>query len=155
MLAAGYPADLVLGLAAHSVEGLPSDLPGGASLEDAARFAELVWLLGEAQRAGILAVRREEGEQGAAVLELRDQAAHKGSVVRRALADAPENALFVGIGDDRTDLDLFRAMPPGGLSFQVGDAPTQATARLPNWREVRRFLEEVIRARGESAAGSG
>jgi hypothetical protein len=72
MLAAGFPADLVLGLVVQSVEGLPNGFSGGVPLDQAIQFAELVRLLDRARGAGLLSVRRDDVEQGVVVLELRD-----------------------------------------------------------------------------------
>jgi hypothetical protein len=73
MLAAGYPADLVLGMMVRSVEGLPNALPGDVPAEGAVRFAELVDLMGRAQSAGLVGAKREGGEEGPVVLVLRDE----------------------------------------------------------------------------------
>lgn len=72
MLAAGYPADLVLGIMVRSVEGLPNALQGGVPAEGAGRFAELVTRIAEAQAAGLIGAKRGGGEQGSVVLVLRE-----------------------------------------------------------------------------------
>jgi hypothetical protein len=73
MLAAGYPADLVLGTMARSIEGLPNATTDGLPAEGALRFVELVGLLGRAQAAGLIGAKRQGGEQGQVVLVLREE----------------------------------------------------------------------------------
>jgi trehalose 6-phosphate synthase/phosphatase len=78
---------------------------------------------------------------GSKVLELRLRGAHKGLAVDEVLT-AP-GTLVVALGDDRTDEDLFRALPPSALSIRVGQGPSRAMTRLPDPRAVRRFLEDL------------
>lgn len=73
MLAAGYPADLVLGTMARSVEGLPNASPEDVPADGALRFVELVELLGRAQTAGLIGAKRQDGGQGPVVLVLREE----------------------------------------------------------------------------------
>lgn len=78
---------------------------------------------------------------GSKVLELRLRGAHKGLAVDEALTSP--GTLVVALGDDRTDEDLFRALPPSALSIRVGQGPSRATTRLPDPRAVRLFLEDL------------
>jgi hypothetical protein len=105
MLAAGYPADLVLGIMVRSVEGLPNALQGGVPAEGAGRFAQLVTLITQAQAAGLIGAKRDGGEQGSVVLVLREgeDVAAKGVINRlRALlglrAGASEARVVYGTG---------------------------------------------------------
>ena len=86
MLAAGYPADLVLGIMTRSVEGLPNGLPGGVPADGAARFDELVALIARAQAAGLIGAKRESGEQGQVVLLLREDEFSAQDVITRIRA---------------------------------------------------------------------
>ncbi|GLH73905.1 bifunctional alpha,alpha-trehalose-phosphate synthase (UDP-forming)/trehalose-phosphatase [Geothrix limicola] len=79
--------------------------------------------------------------EGSKVLELRLRGAHKGLAVDEALTT--QGTLVVALGDDRTDEDLFRALPPSALSIRVGQGPSRALTRLPDPRAVRRFLEDL------------
>ena len=72
MLAAGYPADLVLGIMVRSVEGLPNALQGGVPAEGAGRFSEIVELITRAQAAGLIGAKRDGDGQGPVVLVLRE-----------------------------------------------------------------------------------
>lgn len=79
--------------------------------------------------------------EGSMVLELRLRGAHKGLAVDEALSTP--GTLVVALGDDRTDEDLFRALPPSALSIRVGQGPSRATTRLPDPEAVRTFLEDL------------
>lgn len=79
--------------------------------------------------------------EGSKVLELRLRGAHKGLAVDEGLAAT--GTVVVAIGDDRTDEDLFRALPPSALSVRVGQGPSRATTRLRDPMAVRRFLEDL------------
>ncbi len=59
-------------------------------------------------------------------LELRATAARKDRAVRRLAREAD---LVAYLGDDRTDEDAFRAVPPGGLAVLVAPRPRRSAAR--------------------------
>jgi trehalose 6-phosphate synthase/phosphatase len=80
---------------------------------------------------------------GDMVLEVRPHGIHKGRAVTDVLARAPAGALLLAIGDDRTDEDLFAALPEGGLALHVGPAPSRAPLRLADVRAVRALLARV------------
>jgi trehalose 6-phosphate synthase/phosphatase len=82
---------------------------------------------------------------GDMTLEVRAAGINKGIVVEAALADRPD-ALVVAIGDDRTDEDLFGALPEDSVSIGVGSRPTSAKWRLKDWRGVRRVLRALAGA---------
>jgi trehalose 6-phosphate synthase/phosphatase len=84
---------------------------------------------------------------GAMVIEVRPHGIHKGRVVATALARAGEGALAVALGDDRTDEDLFAALPPGSIAVHVGSARSRAPLRVPDVRAARALLEEIADAR--------
>jgi trehalose-6-phosphatase len=48
--------------------------------------------------------------------------------------------MLVAIGDDHTDADLFRALPPTAITVAVGDRPAGARFHLPDHEAVRRVL---------------
>jgi trehalose 6-phosphate synthase/phosphatase len=77
---------------------------------------------------------------GNRVVEVRPHGAHKGVVVDRVLAEIGEGACIVALGDDRTDEDLFHALPENALAIHVGEQQTRAPLRLADWRAARRFL---------------
>lgn len=78
--------------------------------------------------------------EGDHVLEIKPVEIHKGKAVQRFLQNGSPD-FILAIGDDRTDEDLFRAIPQEGFTFKVGDAPTTAKYRLKTPDEVRDFLE--------------
>ncbi|MBI5289316.1 MAG: bifunctional alpha,alpha-trehalose-phosphate synthase (UDP-forming)/trehalose-phosphatase [Chloroflexi bacterium] len=81
---------------------------------------------------------------GAKVVEVRPMGVNKGTVAPLLLADAGTAARVVAIGDDRTDEDLFMALPPSALCMRVGDGPSVATYRLADPQEVRTFLRGLL-----------
>jgi trehalose 6-phosphate synthase/phosphatase len=83
---------------------------------------------------------------GDMVLEVRPHGIHKGRVVRTVLRAGAEGALFLAIGDDRTDEDLFAALPEGSLAIHVGPAPSRAPLRVPDVRAARALLSEIAGA---------
>ncbi|MGH7359127.1 MAG: trehalose-phosphatase [Candidatus Rokuibacteriota bacterium] len=80
---------------------------------------------------------------GAKVIEVLPRVVHKGSLVPALAAAAPPGALLVAIGDDRTDEDLFAALPVDGLAIHVGPGPTRAPIRLNGVADVRALLRDV------------
>jgi trehalose 6-phosphate synthase/phosphatase len=59
--------------------------------------------------------------QGHQVVEVRAQGVNKGLYVRSLFPDGKEPSHFVlGLGDDRTDHDLFDALPSGSVAGHVG-----------------------------------
>ncbi len=83
---------------------------------------------------------------GSKVVEVRPQGVHKGLAVERALVHAPA-ARLLAFGDDRTDDDLFSALPEGSVAVAVGDRPTRASWRVDDPAAVRRLLARVCTLR--------
>jgi trehalose 6-phosphate synthase/phosphatase len=78
---------------------------------------------------------------GNKVVEVRPHGVNKGTIVPSVLSAAIEQHLvIIAIGDDRTDEDLFEALPEGALTVRVGDDPSMALYRLRGTDEVRQFL---------------
>ena len=108
----------------------------GAQREHGARQAqELRTLLGTAVSKQPWSVF-----EGKKVVEVRLRAVDKGSVARRVAADCGPNAVILAIGDDRTDEDLFGALPPTSLTVGVGLRSRHARFFLDDYRGVRRIL---------------
>jgi trehalose 6-phosphate phosphatase len=88
---------------------------------------------------------------GKKVFELRpDILWDKGKIVHWVLEKTrSRRALSIGIGDDMTDEDLFRALGKRGLSIVVSKnaRATQATYRLRSAREAVAFLGRVLTLR--------
>ena len=82
--------------------------------------------------------------RGNMVVEFRPAGVHKGLIVPRVLANAPPDARVVAIGDDRTDEDLFAALPEGAISIHVGPGPSAAALRLRDPEACRALLAGVL-----------
>lgn len=83
--------------------------------------------------------------EGNKVIEVRNTGVNKGTAGTEWLNG--RNADFiVGVGDDWTDEDLFRALPPSAFSVRVGLANTSARYYLSNHTAVRRVLREMAAA---------
>ncbi|HZJ55216.1 MAG TPA: bifunctional alpha,alpha-trehalose-phosphate synthase (UDP-forming)/trehalose-phosphatase [Myxococcaceae bacterium] len=78
------------------------------------------------------------------VVEIRPQGVNKGQVVQAVVAHAPRGTLVAALGDDRTDEDLFAAVPPGSISIHVGPAASRAELRVRNVTEARAFLRGLL-----------
>jgi trehalose 6-phosphate synthase/phosphatase len=70
-------------------------------------------------------------------------AVHKGRLVPSLVADGPPGALVVAIGDDRTDEDLFAALPADALAVHVGPGASRAPIRLESVADVRALLRGI------------
>jgi trehalose 6-phosphate synthase/phosphatase len=85
--------------------------------------------------------------KGEKVIEVRAQGIHKGLVVPEALRDAA-GALVAAFGDDRTDEDLFAALPEGAISVKIGPGDTRAGLRLTGVRQVLQLLRALAESPG-------
>ena len=85
--------------------------------------------------------------QGHEVVEVRSAFANKGKTLCRLLAHRPSLAVY--IGDDQTDEDAFRLLPPESVTIRVGPAimSTAARYRVEDPTEVLRFLRAIIEHR--------
>jgi trehalose 6-phosphate synthase/phosphatase len=100
---------------------------------------ELQLLLGD-----LLANQPLEILEGKKVIEVRARGVNKGLAAQRIQAEGSDSVVMVAIGDDRTDDDLFRAMPPGAISVAVGPAATAARYRVESYRNVRQLLRSLV-----------
>jgi trehalose 6-phosphate synthase/phosphatase len=78
------------------------------------------------------------------VVELRPHGLHKGRVVRAILERARPDWQLLAMGDDRTDEDLFAALPPEAIAIHVGPAASSAVVRLRDVIAVRTFLRALL-----------
>ena len=86
--------------------------------------------------------------EGNKVLEVRNTGVSKGLAAAEWLAEFTPR-FILGIGDDWTDEDLFRSLPPDAFSIRVGMEQTQAKYHLPSHNAVRRLLRELLLLRGD------
>jgi trehalose 6-phosphate synthase/phosphatase len=93
--------------------------------------------------------------QGNRVLEIRPHGVDKGLVAAQVVRRAPPDALLLAMGDDRTDEDLFAALPPGAIALHVGPTPSRASGRLADVRSARSVLAALADARAGRAAEEG
>ena len=81
--------------------------------------------------------------RGDKVIEVRPTGVHKGLVVSDVLRQAAPGSLILALGDDRTDEDLFSALPPGSIAVHVGPRESVAPVRLPDVATARAFLRDL------------
>ena len=90
--------------------------------------------------------------EGKKVIEVRVRGVSKALVAHRVQAETSPDDRLVAIGDDRTDEDLFRALPPSSVTIAVGSRPTCANYRVADYRSVRNILRVILLARLPSPA---
>lgn len=81
--------------------------------------------------------------QGEKVIEVRMHGVNKGAAVRRILNSGATDTV-VAMGDDRTDEDMFAALPKGSYSIHVGPNPTLADYSLVDTWAARKFLRRLL-----------
>ena len=91
--------------------------------------------------------------EGNKVIEIRNSGSNKGSAGLEWLRQFNLDFIFA-IGDDWTDEDMFRALPPSTYSVRVGLATTAARYYLSEPATVRRLLHELAGSAGGSTGGS-
>ena len=93
-----------------------------------------------------------EVHAGHKVLEVRLSGVDKGTAIAPTLEGIPAGTAIVAIGDDRTDEQLFSALPPDAMTIYVGEGPSRARLRLSSVAEVRLLLTELARTTPGRAA---
>jgi trehalose 6-phosphate synthase/phosphatase len=81
--------------------------------------------------------------QGDMVVEVRPHGVHKGRVADQVLSGAGDGTVAFAIGDDRTDEDLFAALPQGSLAVHVGAGESRAALRVSDVAAARDLLEQI------------
>ena len=74
---------------------------------------------------------------GEKVVEIRPHGVNKGIVVHEHVSRAPEGTCVVAMGDDRTDEDLFSALPEDAIAVHVGKGASRAQFRVPDVAAAR------------------
>src|SRR5271170_2430599 len=92
--------------------------------------------------------------EGNKVIEMRNSGVNKGTAALEWLSGQTVE-FILGIGDDWTDEDLFRALPATAFSVRVGVANTSAQYFLGNQTAVRRMIREMRESLGEKTNGTG
>lgn len=80
--------------------------------------------------------------QGDKVIEIKSISINKGKAAKRWL-DKGNHDFIMAIGDDYTDEDTFKAMPPEAITIKVGNNISAATYFLASYKEVRAFLQSL------------
>ncbi len=83
--------------------------------------------------------------EGDMVLEVRNVGINKGRAALRLLSRKGWD-FILAVGDDRTDEDLFSALPDSAYSIKVGVGPTRARYNLDNVAAVRSLLKKLTRS---------
>ncbi|HUF35098.1 MAG TPA: bifunctional alpha,alpha-trehalose-phosphate synthase (UDP-forming)/trehalose-phosphatase [Gemmatimonadales bacterium] len=92
---------------------------------------------------------------GNRVLEIRPHGIHKGRIVPPLPPERLAHTTVLAIGDDRTDEDLFAALPPEAISIRVGPGATRARFRLESVAAVRMLLQSLVETGAGVAGPSG
>ncbi|HTH71841.1 MAG TPA: trehalose-phosphatase [Candidatus Pristimantibacillus sp.] len=80
---------------------------------------------------------------GNKIVELRPTGVTKGSGVQHWLGMRAWDFVLAA-GDDATDEDLFKAMPPNAFTIKIGPGPTSARERLKSPAEFLALLKQLI-----------
>ena len=81
---------------------------------------------------------------GHKVLEVRVRGIHKGVVSKRLADTAGDGAAIFAAGDDRTDEDLFGALPAEAVTVRVGPGATRTSLRVASPHELRALLWQLV-----------
>lgn len=82
--------------------------------------------------------------QGAKVIEIRSAGVNKG-VAGMLWISKSHYDFIMAIGDDWTDEDLFKVLPDTAYSIRVGMTHSYARFNLPNYLEVIKLIEEIVK----------
>ena len=105
------------------------------------------WLATElvAMLDGMLAETELRAYRGNKIVEVKPIWVNKGVLASQLIAAYPDVDFILGIGDDRTDEDLFAQLPANAWTIHVGNGPTRGSYRLPNIATVRELLARLSR----------
>ncbi|HEX6617912.1 MAG TPA: bifunctional alpha,alpha-trehalose-phosphate synthase (UDP-forming)/trehalose-phosphatase [Gemmatimonadales bacterium] len=90
---------------------------------------------------------------GNRVIEIRPYGVHKGRIVPPLGPERQAATTILAVGDDRTDEDLFGALPTEAITVKVGAGATRARFRLDGVGAVRRLLHSLLES-GIPAGGT-
>lgn len=79
---------------------------------------------------------------GNKVVEIKNIEINKGKAVTTFLQDSDYD-FIMAIGDDHTDEDIFKSIPPEAVTIKVGSQVSAARFYIGNYVEVRTFLKEL------------
>ena len=81
---------------------------------------------------------------GHRVVEVRLHRCDRGVAVRRVLEEAEPSGLFVVIGGDATDEELFTSLPDHAVGIRVGSKRQHEGLHMPDWQSVRSLLRTLV-----------
>jgi trehalose 6-phosphate synthase/phosphatase len=80
--------------------------------------------------------------EGDKVIEIRNPGINKGKAARKWIT-AGKYDFIMAVGDDKTDEDMFTALPFGSVTIKSGTHITAASYFVNNYKEVRAVLEQL------------
>jgi len=83
-------------------------------------------------------------QEGNRVLEVKDSRYDKGQSAALFLQNHDYD-FVMGVGDDHSDEDLFKALPASATTIKIGMGATDAKYRLKSWKSMRTLLAELIK----------
>jgi trehalose 6-phosphate synthase/phosphatase len=103
------------------------------------------WLATElvAMLEGMLAETELRAYRGNKVVEVKPMWANKGALATELLPVYGDRELILGMGDDRTDEDLFAHLPAKAWSVYVGGGPSRATYSVADTGRVRHLIRQL------------
>ena len=75
---------------------------------------------------------------------MRPIGANKGRYVRQITERLPADSFVLCIGDDRTDLDMYSALPEHAVSIHVGRPAENAAWTIDSPADVRKLLWRLV-----------
>ncbi len=141
-----------------------TDRTAGAFIEE--KDYSLVWhyrkveeSLGELRTNELMSTLRylveDKGLQvlpGNKVVEVKNVEINKGKAVLGFVHDSMDHDFIMAIGDDYTDEDIFKALPPSAVTIKVGSSVSAARYYTGDYRDVRAFLKDISNYKTEKAA---
>jgi trehalose 6-phosphate synthase/phosphatase len=82
--------------------------------------------------------------QGNKVIEVRNSGINKGTAGKYFLSKNRYD-FILAVGDDQTDEELFRVLPEEAYTIKVGLSASLAKHNLRDCKEVRKFIEEIVK----------
>lgn len=89
---------------------------------------------------------------GAKVIEVRQLGINKGLVATRLTSGPESPGAVLAMGDDRTDEDMFSALPQGSFTVHVGPRPSRARYRIDDSTAARSFLARLLESSSDAPA---
>jgi trehalose 6-phosphate synthase/phosphatase len=88
--------------------------------------------------------------EGNKIIEVKRSGYDKGTAAVKLLGMATYD-FVLAIGDDKTDEDLFPALPAGAITIKIGLSPSLAKYNLRDQKEVSGLMERLLKRAYESA----